>query len=62
MDRLKQRLDAAQTRHALEMADDRNLTVHTYNEPLALALVTRLPAHVALLRQWLDGLASSRET
>lgn len=47
-------LDAWQTRDALDMADDRNLTVHTYNEPLALALVTRLPGHARLLRSWLE--------
>lgn len=55
-------LDAGQTQHALDMADDRNLTVHTYNEPLALALVTRLPGHAVLLRQWLRSLSSIDET
>lgn len=50
-------LDAGETQHALDMADDRNLTVRTYNEPLALALVTRLPAHVTLLRRWLRSLS-----
>jgi nucleotidyltransferase substrate binding protein (TIGR01987 family) len=49
-------LDADQTHRALAIADDRNLTVHTYNEPLALALVGRLPEHAVLLRQWLESL------
>lgn len=49
-------LDADRARQALELADDRNLTVHTYNEPLARALTERLPRHAMLLRQWLDRL------
>ena len=46
-------LNAERTERALELADDRNLTVHTYNEPLARALAARLPAHARLLREWL---------
>lgn len=51
-------LNAVQTQRALDMADDRNLTVHTYNEPLAVALVTRLAGHAELLRQWLNSLSA----
>ncbi|MFN2378242.1 MAG: nucleotidyltransferase substrate binding protein [Candidatus Binatia bacterium] len=51
-------LDAEAARDALALVDDRNLTVHTYNEPLALALVARLADHAALLRVWLDRLRS----
>ncbi len=35
-----------ETRHALAMADDRNLTVHTYNE----ALAERIYASLAMIR------------
>lgn len=49
-------LDAGSAHDALGLADDRNLTVHTYNEPLALALVGRLPGHATLLRRWLSRL------
>jgi len=51
-------LDAERTKQALELADDRNLTVHSYNETLARALVARLPAHTRLLREWLERLRS----
>ena len=51
-------LDATQASHALELADDRNLTAHTYNEPLARALVSRLGRHAVLLREWLERLAA----
>lgn len=53
-----QLLDERQTRQALAMVDDRNLTVHTYNEPLAREIATRLPQHASLLRTWLDAIAS----
>lgn len=46
-------LDADLARRALVIVDDRNLTVHTYNELLALQLVKRLPDHAAALRAWL---------
>jgi nucleotidyltransferase substrate binding protein (TIGR01987 family) len=35
------------------MANDRNLTVHTYKEEFAIQLYSRLASHAALLRQWL---------
>lgn len=41
---------------ALQIVDDRNLTVHTYNEPLAEALFARLPGHTRLIRLWLERL------
>lgn len=31
--------------------DDRNLTVHTYNEKFAQVLFARLPEHLRLLKQ-----------
>lgn len=47
-------LNEEETREALRMADDRNLTVHTYNEELAKEIASRLHGHAALLRTWLD--------
>jgi nucleotidyltransferase substrate binding protein (TIGR01987 family) len=41
---------------ALEMVDDRNLTVHTYNEKLALEIYSRLRGYLTILQLWLDGL------
>jgi nucleotidyltransferase substrate binding protein (TIGR01987 family) len=39
---------------ALKMADDRNLTVHTYDEKMAIALSERIIAYEKLLADWLD--------
>ncbi len=47
-------LSEEEGRRALAMVDDRNLTVHTYNEPLAQAIHARLPQHAHLMRRWLD--------
>ena len=41
-------------RLALEMADDRNLTVHTYIEALAARIYARLPAYAALFRRLME--------
>jgi nucleotidyltransferase substrate binding protein (TIGR01987 family) len=49
-------LDERQTEAALKMAKDRNLTVHTYHEELAVELYGRLCAHASLLSAWLDRL------
>lgn len=38
---------------ALKMADDRNLTVHTYNESLSAAIYARLKIYSPLLRKWI---------
>ena len=51
-------LSDADTTAALAMADDRNLTVHTYYEALAIALFARLGRHAALLDRWLAGLSA----
>ena len=45
-------LAEAETAQCLKMADDRNLTVHTYNEPLALAIYERILGHRYLLVKW----------
>jgi len=46
MDRLKERL-------ALELVDDRNLTVHTYNEELAQRIFSHLNNYAGLMADWL---------
>jgi len=44
-------------RGLLEAVDDRNLTVHTYNEALAREIFARLPRHADNLAAWLDALS-----
>lgn len=51
-------LDDDQTTLGLEMVDDRNLSVHTYDEKLAERIRLRVPAYAALLRHWLDAVAA----
>lgn len=41
--------------------DDRNLTVHTYDEALAAEIFERLPGHAFQLRAWQDGVAAYAE-
>jgi len=43
---------------ALVMADDRNLTAHTYNERIAVAIFGRLPRHLATLEAWLRAMTA----
>ncbi|WP_145523928.1 HI0074 family nucleotidyltransferase substrate-binding subunit [Virgibacillus sp. SK37] len=38
----------------LNMVDHRNLTVHTYNEELALEIFANLPQYYQLLRKWME--------
>lgn len=49
-------VDGSLAERGLLLVDDRNLTVHTYNEALALRLAARLPDHAAALREWLSRL------
>lgn len=49
-------LSEEQAATALEMADDRNLTVHTYNEKLAVEIYGRLGKYKDLLGEWWAGL------
>ncbi len=44
---------------ALEMLSDRNRSVHTYNEGLALTIFSRLETYAELLARWLDALEES---
>ncbi|MHB8416464.1 MAG: hypothetical protein ACYDCL_00200 [Myxococcales bacterium] len=46
-------LEDVEAAGALTLADDRNLTVHTYLEDVAQAIFGRLPGHVGILRAWL---------
>jgi nucleotidyltransferase substrate binding protein (TIGR01987 family) len=52
-------LEEEEARLAFQMIDDRNLTVHTYNEELANAIFSRLGAYAQLLRAWLARLRVS---
>jgi nucleotidyltransferase substrate binding protein (TIGR01987 family) len=47
-----------QARKALEMVDDRNLTVHTYNEKLAQLIFSRLCDYAELMNDWLAVMVS----
>lgn len=43
-------------RLALQMADDRNLTVHTYNEELARRIFAQLSEYASVLERWIGAL------
>lgn len=43
-----------QARLALELVDDRNLTVHTYNEELAKRIFSHLNSYAELMTDWLE--------
>lgn len=51
-------LDETQTVTALEMVDDRNLTVHTYNEQLAQEIFKRIAGYAQLMDAWLKNMAN----
>jgi nucleotidyltransferase substrate binding protein (TIGR01987 family) len=50
-------LDEIEARLALTMVDDRNLTVHAYNEAIAEAIAQRLAEYARLMRCWLGAMA-----
>ncbi len=54
--RVAELLSDDQAAAALAMTDDRNLTVHTYNEALAKEIFARLEAHAAILDTWLGAM------
>lgn len=54
-------LDEAATRRALAMVDDRNLSVHTYNEALAEAIFARLDDHARSIAAWLGAMERNIE-
>ena len=45
-----------QARRALAMADDRNLTVHTYNQALAERIYAALSEYAPLLEVWVSAM------
>ncbi len=49
-------LSEGDTEWALVMADDRNLTAHTYDEALAEAIMGRLVRHAAVLGAWVTAM------
>jgi len=50
-------LNDEQAMLGLEMIDDHNLTVHTYNESLAEDIYRQLPAYADFLGAWLTAMA-----
>jgi len=51
-------LDDEAARLALEMVDDRSLTVHAYNEKLARVIYERLADYASLMTRWLETMAA----
>ena len=51
-------LSLEEAEHALKMADDRNLTAHTYDRALAQEIFARLEDHAALMTVWLKRLTA----
>ncbi len=51
-------LDEGQAALALHMTDQRNLTAHTYNQDLAAAIHSQLPAFARLMAAWLKAINS----
>ena len=47
-------LSEQQVRLALAMVDERNLTVHTYNEKLAEQIFSKLAGYAELMEVWLS--------
>ena len=55
-------LDEQEAMQALRMADDRNLTVHTYNEQLAEQILERIMGYQVLLDHWLTAMKNIQIT
>jgi nucleotidyltransferase substrate binding protein (TIGR01987 family) len=55
-------LNQAQTQLALSMTDDRNLTTHIYNEPMAEAIYAKIQDYQTLLSDWLNILETRSAT
>lgn len=47
---------------ALEMVDDRNLTVHTYNEELAIKIYSHIPSYYSLMKKIFQSLHSKLDS
>ena len=46
-----------ETKLALQMSDDRNLTVHAYDEAFAEVLAGRISGYAVFLQAWLERMA-----
>ncbi len=55
-------LNQAQTQLALSMTDDRNMTTHLYNEPLAETIYAKIKDYQTLLSDWLTVLETRSTT
>lgn len=55
-------LQEGQVQLALAMADDRNLTAHTYDESLAEAIYSRLPIYARLMDEWLEWMSKKLQS
>jgi uncharacterized protein YutE (UPF0331/DUF86 family) len=51
-------LNDKETVQLLKMVDDRNLTVHTYNEALAEEIYINLPKYLSLMSIWIQRIKS----
>ena len=51
--------DEQETEMALEMVDDRNITVHTYDEEMAKKLADRIHNYEPLMVKWYEAMSSS---
>jgi nucleotidyltransferase substrate binding protein (TIGR01987 family) len=49
-------LTQTETQQALAMTDDRNLTSHTYNESLAMAIYSKVRGYQSLMWEWVKKL------
>ena len=49
-------LTEGQARRAMDMIDDRNLTVHTYNVELARRIFSNLNDYAELMMNWLESM------
>ena len=54
-------IDEEQAQALLRMSDDRNSTVHTYDEKFAKELYGRLKGHAELMDFWLNAVSSRLE-
>jgi len=49
-------LDEAGAQAALKMCDVRNITVHTYNEEVALSVYSQINGYAGLLEKWISAM------
>ena len=54
-------LDEQETKLALQMSDDRNLIVYTYDEEFAEVLAGRISGYAVFLQAWLERIAEDMQ-